>query len=69
MSLPSGMLNYICTCTCLTAALKAPRMPAAPPQSLFIPSIDVCKELHTVLNCYLTPNTCTHGDLLQSVRS
>ena len=27
--------------TCFTAALKAPRIPAAPPQSLFIPSMDV----------------------------
>lgn len=25
--------------TCLTAALKAPRIPAAPPQSRFIPGI------------------------------
>lgn len=28
--------------TCLTAALKAPRTAAAPPQSLFIPGMVVC---------------------------
>ena len=36
--------------TCFTAALKAPRMPAAPPQSLFIPSMEVYqKENETVV--------------------
>ena len=36
--------------TCFTAALKAPRMPAAPPQSLFIPSMEVYqKENKTVV--------------------
>lgn len=29
--------------TCLTAALKAPRTAAAPPQSLFIPGMVVCE--------------------------
>ena len=37
------VFNYSNLLTCFTAALKAPRIPAAPPQSLFIPSIEVCK--------------------------
>lgn len=41
---PSAGLEGGATLTCLMAALKAPRMAAAPPQSRFIPGMVVCRQ-------------------------